>query len=399
MTRNEDDFFRHANRLNTPNYAPASIVFDHGEGVWLTDSKGNRYLDFLAGIAVCCLGHAHPQLTQGLHDQVDRLLHVSNMFYTAEQIGLMERLTEQSFADRVFFCNSGTEANEAAFKLARRYQSKVKNRPSKTKIISMKASFHGRTLASITATGQPKYHDGFAPLVPGFEYVPFNDSDAIERHVDADTAAVIVEPIQGEGGVRPADKAFLQTLRRVCDEHQALLIYDEVQTGVGRTGSLFAYQHFEVAPDIMTLAKGLAGGVPLGATLATDEVWQGWKRGSHASTFGGNPLATQAGQIVLDVIDEQNLLENARQRGEQLKQGLLTLAEEFDVITDVRGVGLMLGAECGDQASSIATAAREEGLLINTAGGDTLRFVPPLIISEEDVSQALVRLRRALQQH
>lgn len=397
MTSSEDEFFRHANRLNTPNYAPASIAFERGEGVWLTDTEGNRYLDFLAGIAVCSLGHAHPRLTAGLHDQVDRLLHVSNMFYTNEQVGLLERLTEQSFADRVFFCNSGAEANEAAFKLARRYQAKVAGRPEKTNIISMISSFHGRTLAAITATGQPKYHDGFAPLAPGFEYAPFNDKEAIKGQIDASTAAVIVEPIQGEGGVRPADKEFLQTLRKKCDQHGALLIYDEVQTGIARTGSLFAYQHYGVTPDIMTLAKGLAGGVPLGATLATDEIWKGWKRGSHASTFGGNPLATRAGQIVLDVIDDDGLLKNARLRGAQLREGLLELADEFDVIGEVRGVGLLLGAECGEQASTIVERAREQGLLINTAGGDTLRFVPPLIVTEADVTEALHRLRQALE--
>lgn len=396
MKQQPEELLARANQLNSPNYGPADIIFERGDGVWLTDSRGNRYLDFLAGIAVCSLGHAHPRLTEALHDQVDRLLHVSNMFYTGEQISLMQKLVDRSFADRVFFCNSGTEANEAAFKLVRRYQSKIAGNPDKTDIISMKSSFHGRTLASITATGQPKYHDGFAPLAGGFKYTPFNDAEALEAAIDDNTAAILVEPVQGEGGVRPANLEFLRTARRLCDDYGALLIYDEVQTGVGRVGELFAYQHFGVAPDVMSLAKGLGGGVPLAATLATDEVWKGWKRGSHASTFGGNPLATRAGSVVLDVIEEDNLLENVRNRGEQLRQGLEELAEQFDVISQVRGIGLLTGAECGDAASRISELARDQGLLINTAGGNTLRFVPPLIITEADVEDALQRLEAAL---
>lgn len=387
-----------ANDLNSPNYAPAPIIFERGQGVRLFDSEGKEYLDFVAGIAVCALGHAHPTLTDALRDQVGRLLHVSNLYYTAEQIALMEALVEKSFADRVFFCNSGAEANEAAIKLARRYQKVVAGRADKSGIVTMTHSFHGRTLAAITATGQPKYHEGFEPLVPGFSYVPFNDLDALRQAVGRDTAAVMVEPVQGEGGVRPADASYLKAVREICDKHGALLIFDEVQTGVGRTGSLFAYQHYGVAPDIMSLAKGLGGGVPLGATLASEKAWAGWTRGSHASTFGGNPLATRAGHTVLEVIARDNLLENARARGERLQGGLRRLAERFDVITEVRGLGLMVGAECkGDAASAIATAARDEGLLINTAGGNTLRFVPPLIITDADVDEALDRLERAFE--
>lgn len=393
----DDKLIARANALNSPNYAPAPVVFDHGQGVWLTDTQGREYLDFVAGIAVCSLGHAHPRLTEQLHDQVDDLLHVSNMFYTAPQIGLMERLVERTFADRVFFCNSGTEANEAAFKLARRYQSRVVGNEDKTKILSMKSSFHGRTLASITATGQPKYHDGFAPLAPDYEYAPFNDPEGLRRAFDDRVGAVIVEPVQGEGGIRPAETQFLATLRELCDDHGALLIYDEVQTGVGRTGELFAYQGYDIAPDIMTLAKGLGGGVALGATLATDDVWKGWKKGSHASTFGGNPLATRAGATVLDVIDDQQLVDNARRRGRQLRAGLEQLADDFEPISEVRGAGLLMGAECGQAASEIVDRARDNGLLINTAGGDTLRFVPPLIVTEEHVDEALDRLRRALE--
>ena len=397
MHRSTEDLIASGRKRTSPNYAPAPIVFERGEGVWLVDREGTRYLDFVAGIAVCALGHAHPRLTEALRDQVGRLLHISNMYFNEPQIELMEMLTERSFADRVFFCNSGAEANEAAFKLARRYQHAVAQRPGKTRIVSMKQSFHGRTLAAITATGQPKYHDGFAPLVPDFDYIPFNDLDALKASITDETAAVIVEPIQGEGGVRPARAEYLQALRDLCDQVGALLIFDEVQTGVGRTGSYFAYQHFGVTPDIMTLAKGLGGGVPLGATLATEEVWKGWKRGSHASTFGGNPLVTRAATVVLDEIEAAQLLANATARGEQLQAGLRELAEQFPVITEVRGVGLMVGAECGEHASTLAGLARDEGLLINTAGGHTLRFVPPLIITEDDVDEALSRLRSAFE--
>ena len=396
MTDDHDDLIALGNRLNSTNYGPAPVIFERGDGVWLEDDQGQRYLDFVAGIAVCALGHRHPALVEALSDQVDRLLHVSNMYWTREQIALMQRLVDRSFGDRVFFCNSGAEANEAAFKLARRYQARVANRDDKTTILSMKKSFHGRTLAAITATGQPKYHDGFAPLPPAFDYTPFNDLDALKERFDDSIGAVIVEPIQGEGGIKPADPEFLQGLRDLCDDHQALLIFDEVQTGIGRTGKLFAYETFGVTPDIMSLAKGLGGGVPVAATLATEEVWKGWKRGSHASTFGGNPLATRAASVVLDVIEQQDLLANARDRGLQLQRGLRQLASTFEVITDVRGEGLMVGAQCGDAASEIVALARDEGLLINSAGGDTLRFVPPLIITEDHVDDALARLKRAL---
>ena len=398
MIRTTEELLEVGNRTNSPNYGPAPVIFSHGKGVILVDREGKEYLDFLAGIAVCALGHGHKAMTTALHDQVDRLLHVSNLFFTEEQILLAEKLVEKSFADRVFFCNSGAEANEAAFKLARRFQS-IHGKEQKNEILSMKASFHGRTLAAITATGQPKYHKGFEPLAPGFTYGAFNDLESIDSLLGPQTAAVVVEPIQGEGGVRPAAKEFLQGLRSRCDDLGALLIFDEVQTGIGRTGSLFAYEHYGVTPDILTLAKGLGGGVPLGATLATERAWEGWTRGSHASTFGGNPLATRAGAVVLDTIDAENLLQNATERGAQLRAGLEKLQQDFPLISDVRGVGLMVGAECGDEAGTIAALARNEGLLINTAGGNTLRFVPPLVITAEHVDSALEKLRRAFLRH
>ncbi|MFW5967279.1 MAG: aspartate aminotransferase family protein [Persicimonas sp.] len=397
MSRTADELIRVGHRHNSPSYAPADIVFDHGEGVWLYDTEGNEYLDFAAGIAVNCLGHGHPKLTETIQGQAERLLHVSNLYYTAEQIELMELLCKQSLADRVFLCNSGAEANEAAIKLARRYQKVVAGQPERTEVVTMNASFHGRTMGAITATGQPKYHEGYEPMVPGFRYADFNDLEAVADAVGEETAAVMVEPIQGEGGVRPARPEFLQGLRDLCDEHGALLIFDEVQTGVGRIGELFAYRDYGVEPDIFTLAKGLGGGTPIGAMLSTEEIFKGWKRGSHASTFGGNPLVCSAAKVVLEEIEKEGFLENVRRRGDQIRAGLERLAERFEVITDVRGRGLLVGAECGEAAKSIARACRDRGLLITTAGGDTLRLVPPLVVAEAEVEEALERLQVALE--
>lgn len=397
MSRTSEDLIESGDQHNSTSYAPARMILDHGEGVRLFDRGGNEYLDFVAGIAVNCLGYNHPRLTEAIREQAGRLLHVSNMFYTAEQVELMEALCERSFADRVFFCNSGAEANEAAMKLARRYQKVVAEEPDKFEIVTMNKSFHGRTMGAITATGQPKYHKGFEPMLPGFDYAEFNDLASVAAKVGEQTAAVVVEPIQGEGGVRPADPGFLAGVREICDANGALLIFDEVQTGVGRTGSLFAYQGYDVTPDIICLAKALGGGTPIGAMMSTDRVFEGWTKGSHASTFGGNPLVCRAARTVLEVIDDENLLENATERGEQLREGITELAERFDVIRDVRGRGLMVGAECGEAALAIYAECRNQGLLINTAGGDTLRFVPPLIVSEADVDEALERLERALE--
>lgn len=397
MPRSTEELLAIADRTNSTTYSPARFVIDRGEGVWLWDLDGNSYLDFVAGIAVNALGHGHPRLTSAIQQQSERLLHVSNMFVNEPQIELMELLTSSSFADRVFLCNSGTEATEAAMKLARRWQKAIAGAPERTRIVSMKKSFHGRTMASLTATGQPKYHKGFEPLVPDHAYAEFNDLESVEDAVDAHTAAIIMEPVQGEGGIRPATPEFVEGVRALCDREGVLLIFDEVQAGVGRTGSLFAYEGYGVAPDIICLAKGLGGGVPVGAMMATDRVYAGFERGSHASTFGGNPLASTAALTVLKVIEEEGLLENVEARGEELRAGLKRLAREYEVIIDVRGKGLMVGAECeGNAASEIAMACRDEHLLINTAGGTTLRFVPPLVITSEDVDEALTRLERAL---
>jgi predicted acetylornithine/succinylornithine family transaminase len=317
------------------------------------------------------------------------------MFYTAEQIEFMEALCTRCFGDRVFLCNSGAEATEAGMKLARRYQYAAKGDEDRSKIVAMQNSFHGRTMGAITATGQPKYQEGFQPLVPNFEYMPFNDESAVDEYIDTETAGVILEPVQGEGGIVPAERSFLQAVRERCDDVGAVLIYDEVQAGVGRTGSLFAYQGYDVEPDIMCLAKGIGGGTPLGAMVSTNEVFEGWKLGSHASTYGGNPLVCAAGLTVLNVIERDNLAENARIRGEQLRDGLRDLADAYGVISDVRGRGLMCGAEVGEEAGEIVEHARSERLIINTAGGETLRLVPPLIVSEQDVADALNRLDRA----
>ncbi len=384
---------------NSPTYAPADLVMDHGEGVYMYDREGHSYLDLLAGIAVNCLGYNHPRLTEALREQTQRCLHVSNLFFSGEQIELLEALTERCFGDRAFLCNAGTEAVEAGLKLARRYQKVVAEEPERVEIVSMKKSFHGRTMGAITATGQPKYHEGFAPMLPGFKYADFNDIDDLERHVDEQTAAVLLEPVQGEGGIRPADEGFLEDVRDLCDERGALLMFDEVQAGIGRTGSLFAYQRYGVTPDIMSLAKGLGGGFPIGAMTATAETFEGWTTGSHASTFGGNPMASVAARTVLEVIDEENLTQNALERGQQLRSELESIAESYDVIEEVRGRGLMLGMQCTDKssASAIVDACLEEGVIVNTAGGDTIRLVPPLILSAEDVEEGARRLHRGLE--
>ena len=385
------------NRTNSPSYMPAPMILDHGEGVRLYDREGREYLDFVAGIAVNALGYRHPRHVEVLKRQAERLLHVSNMFLTAEQVELMEALVERSFADRVFLCNSGAEANEASIKLARAYQRNVLGKKDRYEIITFAHSFHGRTYGALSATAQPKYHKGFEPMLPGFVTATYNDLESVKAVIGERTAAILVEPVQGEGGVRPATRAFLQGLRDLCDEHELLLLFDEVQAGMGRTGALFAYQGYGVQPDVLSLAKGLGGGVPIGATLATQRVYDGWTRGSHATTFGGNPLVSAVAREVIAVIEEEGLCARASQMGELLQQGLRGLGEAYPVIVDVRGRGLMVGAEVGAEAASkLVGYAREEGLLINSAGGDTLRFVPPLVIGEEDVRQCLERLERAL---
>ena len=379
-------------------YNPRNVVMDHGEGMYLVDREGNRYLDFVAGIAVNALGYQHPKLTAAIQEQASKVLHVSNIFWSEPQILLQEKLAEVSFGDRAYLCNSGAEANEAAIKMARRYQSVVKESP-RFEFITFEKSFHGRTMGAISATGQPKYHKGFEPLVPGFLYAKYNDLDSVRACVSEHTAAIMVEPIQGEGGLIPATREFLQGLRDICDEIGALLIFDEVQCGVGRTGDWFAYQGYGIEPDIMSLAKGLGGGVPIGATIAKNEVARAFQPGSHATTFGGNPLATCAANAVLTAIEEEQLLQRVTETGALMASKASALIAKYDGLVAFRGRGLMCGIEVDVDKltpSDIETAAREEGLLINIAGGKVLRFVPPLITEAKHVEEAYVRLDRAL---
>lgn len=377
-----------------PTYSP-KLVLARGEGVWVWDVDGNKYLDFLAGIAVDVLGHCHPTYVARVQQQIATLSQISNAFFSEPQIGLAQKLVERTFADRVFFSNSGAEANETAIKLARRFQRKVRSQ-DRSEIISMHQSFHGRTFGALTATGQPKYHDGFEPMLPGFKYAEFNNLDDVAAQITKQTAAIIVEPIQGEGGVLPASDTFLKGLRSLCDSEKILLIFDEVQTGMGRTGTLFAYEQYGVQPDILTTAKGLGGGLPIGAMLCRDEIAFGFKIGSHATTFGGNPVATAAGLAVLDVIESENLLERCRIAGQRLRAGLKTLSSNCDKLKEIRGMGLMVGVDYQGDPNQVVAASRKAGLLHNSAGGRALRFLPPLIVSDEQVDEALNRLETAL---
>lgn len=396
--RNEQEWIAVGDRTNSPSYAPARMMLDHGKGVMLYDTQGREYLDFVAGIAVNCLGYAHPRIVEVIKRQSERLLHVSNMFFTQEQIALMEALTDRSFADRVFLCNSGAEANESAIKLARRYQYEVRGEKNRVEIVTMHKSFHGRTYGALTATAQPKYHKGFGPMLPGFQHATFNDLKDVQSKVGPKTAAVMLEPVQGEGGVKPSTQDFLDGVRALCDEQGVLLIFDEVQAGMGRTGHMFAYQGYGVEPDIMTLAKALGGGVPIGAMLAREETFGGWTRGSHATTFGGNPFVSAVAREVISVMEEERLPERAQCLGAKLQKGLVALSERYDVIKDVRGRGLMVGVEVGEAAGALVTSCREQGLLINSAGGHTLRLVPPLIVEEVHVDRALACMERAFEQ-
>lgn len=380
------------NTTGSTTYAP-TIIMERGEGMEVWDSEGNRYLDFLAGIAVNALGHCHPRVVQAVQEQAGRMMQISNVFFSRPQIRLQELLTAHSFADRVFLCSSGAEANEGAMKLARRYQRVTKGETQRVEIIAFERSFHGRTLAAIAATGQPKYQHGFEPLPPGFVHARFNDLASVEALIGPQTTAVLVEPIQGEGGIIPATPEFLQGLRDLCDKHGALLIFDEVQAGIGRTGDLFAYQTYGVTPDIITLAKGLGGGVPIGAFLSTNAIFAAFERGSHATTFGGNPVCAAASVAVLETVLEPGRLEHARAMGALLREQL----EALSGIREVRGVGLMLGVDVGAElAPKLVVAARERGLLVNTAGYETVRLVPPLTVEPEHITRCVAILQDAL---
>ncbi|MCB9526485.1 MAG: acetylornithine transaminase [Myxococcales bacterium] len=387
-----------AYRVMTPNYRPAPLAFARGEGPWLWTVDGQRYLDFAAGIAVCALGHGHAELAEAIGEQARALLHVSNLWMTEPGVALHERLVALSFADRVYFGNSGAEANEAALKIARRYMRLVRGE-DRFEFIATTHSFHGRTWAAISATGQPKYHKGFDPLVPGFHHVPYGDLAAVEAKISDKTCAIFVEPLQGEGGIIVPPAGYLAGLRALCDQHGLLLIFDEVQTGVGRTGRWFAYEHEGVAPDIMTLAKGLGGGVPIGAMLCTEEVSKGFEPGAHASTFGGNPLASRAALTVLQVIERDDLCARAETLGARLRAGLAALGREIDGCLEARGLGLLCGLQVDTtkiDRAAVKDAAQARGLLVTLAGEDVIRFSPPLIIGEAHVDQALAILRESL---
>lgn len=375
------------------NRYPVCLV--RGEGVRVWDSDGKEYLDFTGGISVVALGHCHPKVVGTIQEQAATLIHVSNYFHIPQQIRLAKLLCDHSFADRVYFSNSGAEANETAIKLARKY-AKERLASDRAEIITMRGGFHGRTLATVTATAQEKYHHGFEPLVPGFKYVPYNDLRAVGRAIDSRTAAVMVEPLQGEGGVIVPDDGYLPGLRKLCDEAGVLLILDEVQTGMGRTGKLWAYEHSGVAPDIMTLAKALANGIAIGATLATETVASAFTPGSHGTTFGGNPFATAVGLVVLQTMIEEKIPERAAKTGNLLLRRLEELKARHPVIREVRGRGLLIGLELTGPAGPVVDACREAGLLVLTAGDNVLRLAPPLIVDDRAVELALQILGRVL---
>jgi len=370
------------------NYGRIPLAPVRGEGARLWDADGREYLDFVSGIAVNSLGHCHPAVVDAVAGQAGKLMHCSNLYYIEPQVLLARMLVENSGMNRVFFCNSGAEANEAAIKLARKY-AKLKYGPEKVEIITALNSFHGRTLAAITATGQPKYQRGFEPLPGGFKYVPFNDLDAMVKAINPDTCAVLLEPVQGEGGVNVPSDRYLQGVKMLCEEFGALLILDEVQTGLGRTGRLFAHEHFGVKPDILTLAKALGGGFPIGANAGRGEVAETFQPGDHASTFGGNPLACAAALAALEEIVDGGIAPYVEKVGALLRGKLAELSGKYSFIKNVRGLGLLLGMELDMEGREIVAGCLEKGLLINCVNNNVLRFVPPLNISPADVKQAV----------
>lgn len=372
------------------------VVFVRGQGMKVWDAEGKEYLDFLAGIAVNGLGHSHPRLVAAISKQAAELMHVCNLYYVPQQPELAKRLVELSGLGKAFFCNSGAEANETAIKLARKW-AKERHGPDRYEIITAEGSFHGRTLATVTATGQPKYHQGFEPLVAGFKHVPFNDLSAMEAAVTDETCAIMLEPIQGESGVWPASREYLVGVRKLCDKNGLLLILDEIQTGLGRTGKWFGHQHYDIKPDVMTLAKTLGGGFPIGACLATDDAAKTLTPSSHASTFGGNPLACAAGLAALDVMEEERLIENSADTGAYFREALRQLKEQRDDIAQVRGLGLMLAIQLRrDYAPAVAASCLWRGLIVNPIGQNVIRFLPPLIVRKEHVDSAIRILSEAL---
>jgi len=381
------DIIKDAQSVLMNTYSRQPLVLVKGRGTKVYDSDGREYLDFVAGVAVNNLGHCHPKVVVALQKQAQRLMHVSNHFHIEAQVALGKELVKHSFADKAFFCNSGTEAIEAAIKLSRRYSREVLKK-DRFEVITMFGSFHGRTYGSVSATAQEKFHQGFEPMVPGFRYVHFNDSRAVEAAVTDRTCAILVEPVQGEGGVKVPAPGYLKELRRICDERQLLLVLDEIQTGMGRTGRLFAYEHEGIKPDVMALAKGLGSGMPIGALLATDRASQAFVPGTHGSTFGGNPLACAAGLASLEALLEDNIIvQNVEALSRHFISGLESLRAKYPFIKDVRGKGLLIGMELDFEGKEIVTDCLKQGFLINCTVNTVLRFMPPLIISEEEIDQ------------
>lgn len=382
-----------------PIYAPAEFIPVKGKGSRVWDQQGKEYIDFAGGIAVTALGHCHPALVAALHQQGETLWHTSNVFTNEPALRLGRKLVEATFAERVVFMNSGTEANETAFKLARHY-AVTRHSPNKTKIIAFHNAFHGRSLFTVSVGGQPKYSDGFGPKPADIVHVPFNDLQAVKAVMDDHTCAVVVEPIQGEGGVTAATPAFLQGLRELCDQHQALLVFDEVQCGMGRTGSLFAYMHYGVTPDILTSAKALGGGFPVSAMLTTHEIASAFHAGSHGSTYGGNPLACAVANAAFDLINTPAVLDGVSAKRELFVKHLQRLDAEFDLFSDIRGMGLLIGAELKPQhkgrARDFLYAAADAGVMVLNAGPDVMRFVPSLIIDEQDIAEGMARFAQAV---
>jgi len=380
----KNEIINKADKVIAKTYSRFPIVITKGKGCTLWDSDGRAYTDFVAGIAVCNLGHAHPRVAKALSKQAEILFHVSNLYYTVPQTELASWLVNNSFADRVFFCNSGAEANEAAIKLVRKYFND-KGEEDRYRIIAMEKSFHGRTIATLSATGQEKMRKGFEPVLNGFDFVPFNDIEALRSKISSSTCAVLIEPIQGEGGVRCPAPEYLKGVRQICDEAEVLLIFDEIQTGLGRTGKLFAYENFGIEPDVMTLAKALANGLPIGAMLAKEHIAEAFVPGSHASTFGGTPVVTAASLEVVKILIEENIIDYGRKIGEYFKQKLFWLKDRHESIIDVRGIGLLLAMKIKIDGEKVVKACMDKGFLINCIQGNILRFIPPLIIGKEEI--------------
>ena len=382
-----------------PNYAPIDVIPVRGEGSRVWDTNANEYIDFAGGIAVTALGHSHPKLVEVMRKQADQLWHLSNVMTNEPALRLAKKITEKTFADKVFFCNSGGEANDAAFKLARRYAFDHVG-PEKHEIISFFKSFHGRTLFTVSVGGQPKYKEGFEPTPQGISHCDYNDIEQLKALISAKTCAVVMEPIQGEGGVIPADVTFAKQVRELCDQHNALLVFDEVQSGMGRTGTLYAYEQLGVIPDVLTTAKAMGNGFPVAAMLATEKAAQSLGFGTHGSTYGGNPMACSIAEAVLDIIDTPEVLNGVSERHDQFFAGLEAINSKYHVFKDIRGMGLLMGAEVTDtykgNAKAFMQAAMTEGLLLLVAGPDVIRFAPSLIIPKEDIAEGLARLEKAV---